>query len=179
MNQNLSTRIFLIGYMGAGKSTIGKALAETLSYDFLDTDKAIEELSGQSISELFQEKGEPHFRNEENKVLKLATELDNIVIATGGGMPIAAPNMDIMNKSGTTVFINTGVTTLIDRISKNSNRPLHTNKDHLEAEVKALHTKRLPFYSQAHLTVSGDGKEEETVNLIRQQLHLFAQRRLS
>ncbi len=178
MNQIFSSRIFLIGYMAAGKSTIGRALSEAIGYDFLDTDQAIEKLNGQMISELFQNKGEQYFRNEEKKILKLTTDLNHIVVATGGGMPVAPSNMDLMNQSGTTVFIDTRLSTLIDRISKNSSRPLHNNKRVLEDEVKALYTRRLPYYSRAHITVTGDEPIEETVNLIRRQLSLVAQKKL-
>lgn len=165
-----SSRIFLIGYMASGKSSIGRVLAAKLNIDFLDTDKAIEELKGQSISEIFETSGEAAFRREERKMLSLALNLENIVVATGGGMPIESNHIDLMNQAGTTIFLETDLEILIKRISENGDRPLHSDTHNIKSYAEKLFNKRRPIYAQAHYRISSNGSIAETTELILQTL---------
>ncbi|HOR39786.1 MAG TPA: shikimate kinase, partial [Paludibacteraceae bacterium] len=104
MQSNKDNRIFLIGYMGAGKTTIGEQLAERLGYKFLDMDHVIEEKMQQSVSQIFSEKGEEEFRRLERECLEEISTEQNVVVATGGGAPCFYDNMERMNAYGLTVY---------------------------------------------------------------------------
>lgn len=97
-------RIFLMGYMGSGKTTLGRAFARAEGLEFIDLDWYIEERLHKSISELFAERGEEGFRNLERKMLHEAGEFEDVVIACGGGTPCFFDNMEYMNRQGTTIF---------------------------------------------------------------------------
>jgi len=150
--------IYLIGFMGSGKSTIGKQLAAKLNYSFIDLDKYIEESNGFTINELFEIKGEKEFRNNEFNALKKIAGTPNAVIACGGGTPCYYNNMELMNSTGITIYIKMSAKMLADRL-KNSKteRPLVANKndeDLLDYINKTLE-KREDFYHQATYTVKG------------------------
>ena len=151
---NFSTeRIYLIGYMASGKTSIGQALAGRLGYDFYDTDSSIELIEDKTISEIFASMGEPYFRTLEKEVLNLTLDLDRTVIATGGGLPIPDNNMTDMLHSGITIFLDTPEEVLIKRLSNDINRPLHRNKENLISEMNARLKSRKMTYREAHLTV--------------------------
>ena len=99
-------RIFLIGYMGAGKTTLGKAFAKKYNLSFVDLDWYIEERFHKTVQELFAERGEDGFRELERNMLHEVADFENVIISTGGGAPCFFDNMDFMNKSGITVFLN-------------------------------------------------------------------------
>jgi shikimate kinase len=150
--------IYLIGFMGSGKSSVGKQLAAKLNYSFVDLDKYIEESNGISINEIFEIKGEKEFRNIEFNALKKLAGTKNTLIACGGGTPCYFDNMELMNSTGITLYINMSAKMLADRL-KNSKkeRPLVANKndeDLLDYISKTLE-KREYFYTQANYTVKG------------------------
>lgn len=157
-------RIYLIGYMGTGKTTLGKALSEKLGYRFIDLDHYIQELYGKTVAELFSEYGEAGFREIENKTLREVAAFDDAVISTGGGTPCFFDNMDVMNNSGTTVYLKASPEALFNRLSipeHKEKRPLIKNmdeKDLLQFIAENL-AKREAFYEQAHIVF-------ETENLI-------------
>src|SRR5690554_4257405 len=97
-------RIFIIGYMGSGKTTVGKKLAKSLSLSFIDLDAFIESKYRKTIAEIFAEKGEDGFRKIESKALSEVALIEDVVISTGGGAPCFYNNMELMNKTGTTVI---------------------------------------------------------------------------
>lgn len=99
-------RIFLTGYMGAGKTTLGKAFARKLNIPFIDLDWYIEERFHKTVGELFTERGEAGFRELERNMLHEVAEFENVVISTGGGAPCFYDNMEFMNRTGKTVFLN-------------------------------------------------------------------------
>ena len=99
-------RIFLTGYMGAGKTTLGKAFARKLNVPFIDLDWYIEERFHKTVGELFTERGEAGFRELERNMLHEVAEFENVVISTGGGAPCFYDNMEFMNRTGKTVFLN-------------------------------------------------------------------------
>lgn len=157
--------IYIIGYMAAGKTTFGKALAEKLNLAFVDLDKYIEETEGMTISEIFREKGEAGFRELEKECLhKVALENENSVIACGGGTPCYSDNMEFLNKNGITIFIETATPVLIDRILvENESRPMMAGKSEEEIEEQVLSQlcHRLPYYMEAKLKWHGDDLETQ------------------
>src|SRR5690606_26622914 len=118
-------RIFLIGFMGSGKTTLGAKLASKLGYPFIDLDKTIEEQAGMSIREYFQQYGENAFRELEKQVLQNTEYPENAVIATGGGAPCFFDNMDWMNRNGVTIYLSMTPKALANRLEKGKDeRPL-------------------------------------------------------
>ena len=122
--------IFLLGFMGAGKTTIGRDLANSMNFKFIDLDEYIEKKENSTVFDIFNKKGEKHFRQLEHYSLKELILLNNIVIATGGGAPCFFNNISIMNKYGLTIYINVDSQTLFSRIKKTKDkRPLLKNID--------------------------------------------------
>ena len=141
--------IVLIGFMGCGKSTVGKKLAGALSYEFSDTDAMIEEAYGKTISKMFEEDGEEYFRNAETELLqKLSAEAKGLVLATGGGMPMREENATLLRKIGTVVFLEAKIETILERLQNDTGRPLADGEDR-EARLRPLYEKRLPVYRAA------------------------------
>ncbi|MCD7901099.1 MAG: shikimate kinase [Bacteroides sp.] len=156
-------RIFLIGYMGAGKTTLGKAVAQECGLSFVDLDWYIEERFHKTISELFTEKGELGFRELESNMLKEVGDFENVVISTGGGAPCFFDNMDFMNQKGTTVFLNVHPDILFKRLSAaTQSRPILQGKQEKELYdfiVKKL-KERASFYEQAKHLFDGSKLED-------------------
>ena len=165
-------KIFLIGYMGSGKSTLGRALASMLSVPFIDMDTAIERMSGQSITEIFQTHGESHFRQLETKVLKDMEPMKAAIVACGGGTPCFNNNMEWMNKEGLTVYLKLSPQSIVQRLEKQRDeRPLIKDKsdselfDFIETHLNS----RTHFYEQAQLIYTADelSLEESLIDLQR------------
>jgi shikimate kinase len=145
-------RIFLIGYMGAGKTTTGRELAKTLGLDFIDLDQFIQARYQKTISGLFQEFGENEFRNIERNVLHEVGEFEDVVVSTGGGTPCFFDNMEYMNRAGTTVYLKATPEALSSRLNTcKEKRPLikDKNEEELYNYVVENLRKRNPYYSQA------------------------------
>ena len=145
-------RIYLIGYMGCGKSTLGRRLAKHLNLEFVDMDHYIEMRNHKSVPQIFAEEGEAEFRKKERKALEELSEFSNIVIATGGGAPCFFDNIDLMNNTGTTIYMNIDPAILADRlIHSKTERPLIKGKsqEELTVFIDEMLAKRRPFYSQA------------------------------
>lgn len=158
MKKSSPQLIFLVGFMGSGKTTIGKLMAKQLGYNFLDTDAYIVKKKGKSIPEIFDEIGERGFRKLENEVLNELSELDeNHVIATGGGMPCHQYRMNKIQKLGTIVYLEIDVKSIVQRVTQGKNtRPILSGLAPFEMEEKisALMKKREPYYKKAQHTVS-------------------------
>ena len=156
-------RIFLIGYMGSGKTTIGKVLANTLGYTFVDMDSHIEANQFKSVSQIFEELGEAKFRLLEQQCLHEISTFENVVIATGGGAPCFFDNMDYMNVHGATVYIKLSVEQLAERLehSRANKRPLLADRkgDELRAFIAEGLAKRESFYNQAQLSAIGSDEQ--------------------
>lgn len=151
--------------MGAGKSTVGKKLAEKLQVTFLDLDDYIEHKTGNSISEIFEEEGEKAFRKIERECILEVIRTYQGVVALGGGSLQNQHMVDHIKLNGLLVFIETPFSVILSRIRRNKNRPLLLNEDGLmkkedilEKELSTLYEERLPFYRQAELTVVDDGE---------------------
>ncbi|MBK5721284.1 shikimate kinase [Dysgonomonas sp. Marseille-P4677] len=156
-------RIFLIGYMGAGKTTAGRELARILELEFIDLDHFIQARFQKTVNELFQDVGEREFRNIERNMLKEVGEFENVVISTGGGTPCFFDNADYMNNAGTTVYLKATPEALSSRLNTcKDKRPLIKDKNEEELYdfvVESLQ-RREPFYSKAHIIF----ETEELVN---------------
>jgi len=141
--------IVLIGFMGCGKSTVGKKLAGALGYTFSDTDAMIEEAYGTTISQMFAEHGEEYFRNAETELLrKLSGEAKGLVLATGGGMPMREENAALLREIGKVIFLEASIETILLRLQNDTGRPLADGEDR-EARLRPLYEKRLPVYRAA------------------------------
>ena len=151
-------KIFLIGFMGSGKTTLGRKLASRLGYEFIDLDHKLEQQVELSIAEYFQIFGEDAFRILESEVLKKTLYPDNAIISTGGGLPCYFDNMDWMKANGKSVYIKLSPKTLADRLETGKEeRPLLQDK-HGDALVDFIEQKlgeREKFYSQANIIVDG------------------------
>ena len=153
------TRIFLIGYMGAGKTTLGKAFARAMGLTFVDLDWYIEERFHKTVRQLFAERGEDGFRDLEKRMLHEVSEFENIVISVGGGTPCFFDNMEVMNIAGETVFLDVDVKVLFRRLkAARQQRPLLAGKtdEELMAFIVENLQKRLPFYTQAKHVFNGE-----------------------
>ena len=151
-------RIFLTGYMGAGKTTLGKAFARKMNVPFVDLDWYIEERFHKTVGELFTERGETGFRELERNMLHEVAEFENVVISTGGGAPCFFDNMEFMNRVGKTVFLDVHPDV---RIAKQQ-RPILQGKedDELKAFIIRALEQRAPFYTQAQYIFNADELED-------------------
>lgn len=143
---------YLIGMMGAGKTTIGRQLAASLGYQFFDTDSVVEQASGQSVSQLFSTAGEPAFRDLETQVLAELSTYRRLVIATGGGIVLKQSNWSYL-QHGIIIWLDVPIATLVDRLKTDTTRPLLQTEDP-QAKLQALLKDRQPLYQQADLQIS-------------------------
>jgi shikimate kinase len=153
-----SRKVYIIGFMGSGKTTAGKKLAAELGWNFLDLDKLTEEKAGKSIPEIFSEEGEDYFRKIESEVLKGIEYKTDTVISTGGGAPCIENNMDFMLKTGFTVYLKLTPVELCSRLADSKGeRPLINNleKDELLTFIETTLHSREAWYNKAELTVDG------------------------
>jgi shikimate kinase len=152
-------RIFLIGFMGSGKSSIGKELAYKLGLFFIDLDSLIEEKTSNTVAEIFSKQGEEKFRKIEHQCLKETFKADNVVIATGGGAPCFHNNMQLINEHGISVYIKLNAGMLASRLmSDNGKRPLlkdHTTPEDFRKHISQLLETREPYYEKATFIIEG------------------------
>jgi shikimate kinase len=152
-------RIFLIGYMGCGKTTLGRELAAELKLTFIDLDSFLEEKYFKTIPQIFAEEGEESFRRKERKVLEEVSEFDDVVLATGGGAPCFFDNIDLMNRAGFCIFLDVDEDTLAERlIAAKTERPLIKGKSpgELKQFIGGMLEKRRPFYEKATFILRGN-----------------------
>ena len=156
--------IILMGFMGAGKTTIGKELAKAMDLEFIDTDAKIEEEQKRRISDIFAEDGEMAFRNLETELLKRLQKRDGgLVISIGGGMPVREENRRLLKMLGTVVYLKTSKKEIIKRVSGDKNRPLLQGGD-LEEKVSNLMNAREQIYREtACVEILTDDKEPQKV----------------
>jgi|SRR5690554_1545532 len=150
-------RIYLIGYMGCGKSTLGRRLAKHAGLQFVDMDHFIEERNCKSVARIFDEEGESGFREKERKALEELAEFTDVVVATGGGAPCFFDNMALMNNTGITIFLNIKPHILASRLlSSKTVRPLIAGKSEPEliTFIRESLDKRIGFYEQARYQIT-------------------------
>lgn len=163
--------IILIGFMGAGKTTVGKLLAKERDLQFTDTDERIVEEQGMSIPDIFKTYGEPYFRDLETDLLRrMQSDTENCVISVGGGMPVREENRKLLRKLGCVIYLSASKETIISRVSGDGSRPLLAGED-LEAKVSALMKARENLYRQAaHLDIRTDGRSvQQVIQIIGQE----------
>ncbi len=166
--------VYLIGFMGSGKSTAGKKLANKLGFEFIDLDYLIEQDTGLSISEYFEKFGEEKFRELEGKMLHKTSLLDKAVISTGGGTPCFFDNMDTINKNGVSVYLKTDIPLIMSRLKGEKNqRPLIQNKtdEELRTYLSDLLAVREKYYEQAHIVV---GAKSLNISSLANKIKAFA-----
>ncbi|WP_317044506.1 shikimate kinase [Maribacter sp. 4G9] len=168
-------KIILIGYMGSGKTTIGKMLSKRLNFNFLDLDDYIEEAEGMSVREIFKNRGEVYFRKRETEYLRQVLEgNEDVVLSVGGGTPCFGTNMQLINDATpNSIYIKTDLNVLCDRLLREKEgRPLIANlapEDFQEFIAKHLFERSF-FYNQAHHTVHNQNKSVEDVVLEIQKI---------
>lgn len=160
--------LFLVGYAGSGKSSLGRRLARRLGCRFVDTDKLVEQSEGASVADIFYYQGEEYFRCAERGVLEELEDMDDmVVVATGGGMPTWRDNMSWMNDHGATIYVVRSAEHIISRLTQygREKRPMFRGKSDAELLefMRMQMTEREPFYAQAKLRVECDKMSDDTV----------------
>lgn len=160
-------KIYLVGFMGAGKTTVGRELASRVGAPFFDLDELIEAAEGMTIKEMFATQGEPYFRKRERDILRSTRHLASAVIATGGGTYTFEENIQFIRAEGLSVYLSAPYALLRSRIgSKASERPMYRD----DISTHELYANRIKFYRMSDLTV--DVREEETPGEIVERLLL-------
>lgn len=154
--------IILIGFMGAGKTTVGYRLALRLGYRFLDMDRHLERVHGLKVAEIFARYGEAHFRQQETALLQKLVGHNNLVISTGGGAAASDQNLQLMKQIGSLVYLQAPAETIFERVSRDKSRPLLQVDNPWETLVNLLQ-KREPYYTQADLTIDINGQSPHSI----------------
>jgi shikimate kinase len=149
--------VVLVGFMGSGKTSVGRELARRLGAEFVDVDAWIEKVSGRSVRGLFAEEGEPAFREREKAALREVLAVKGRVVATGGGAFLDEGNRQLLKAYGTVVYLEAGVRTILRRVSWDAHRPLLRGGDR-EKVVRDLLGRRIAGYRQADYAVRTDGR---------------------
>jgi shikimate kinase len=162
-HEQKTSLIYLTGFMGSGKSTIGPILANTLGYAFADIDKVIELRTGKSVRKIFSEEGEKFFREIERQVLAELSVREHHVVSLGGGSIVDQMNFALVKNSGILVYLYSSQEHLLKRLQHKTDRPTLTDSEgeqlpieQLRDRVTKLYEARAPIYSRAHLTVHTD-----------------------
>lgn len=145
--------IILIGFMGTGKTAVGKRLAGILNMSFYDTDQEIEKVTGMSINKLFQKHGEIRLKSEEALIIKKLGKLKNSIIATGGGMIIDRNNIETLKQTGTIICLTADPEIIYERVRRRNTRPLLRKGDDLHSNIMNLMEEREDFYRSADKTI--------------------------
>lgn len=158
--------IFLVGPMGAGKTTIGKLLADELKLEFIDSDQEIENRTGADIAWIFDMEGEEGFRKREEKVIEELSAKNKIVLATGGGAVLSEQSRRLLHSRGTVIYLMTTINQQLERTRKDQKRPLLQNVDDPEAKLRSLMDEREPLYREiADHMVMTNRRSAKTVSM--------------
>jgi len=152
-------RIFLVGFMGSGKTTVGRLLAERLHYEFIDLDEEICRRVGRTIPDIFQQEGEAAFRRLETEMLKEIACRERIVVALGGGAFVAEENRGLIQRQGLSVWLDCPLSTIRHRLEGVTNRPLFGSAE----QVEALYHHRLSSYAHSDLRINAAQSSPEEV----------------
>jgi shikimate kinase len=155
------SNIILTGFMGTGKSTLGRLLAQRIGYDFIDTDTEIEKQIGQSITNLFQTQGEVAFRKLESELVEKLAEQEGLVIATGGGLVLNPKNVALLNKTGRIICLTASPDEILARVSKQPDtRPLLQEQDPQAKIIELLHQRDAAYRQFPQLSTSNTTPEK-------------------
>lgn len=175
-SKRTSGNIFLIGMMGAGKTTVGKLLAQQLGKTFIDSDEEIQQRTGVTIPHIFDVEGEAGFRQREANIIQELMKLDNIVLATGGGVVLSEQNRDALCGNGIVVYLKSTVHDLWQRTRHDRNRPL-LQTDDPRARLNDLYEQRDPLYTRVADLIMPTGKQSvhSLVLQLQQELNRFSE----
>ncbi len=161
------TKLYLVGFMAAGKSTLARALARALDWEMVDTDALIEERQGVSIAQIFATQGEPAFRAAERAVLEELALRQRLVVATGGGLYVAPDNRALIDRDGVAIWLDVSLKRVIERLPRDGRRPLAVDR----ADLERLYLARQAAYRQAHLRLDAEmAAPDELVERVREWL---------
>ena len=153
-------KIFIVGMPGSGKSTMARYLSSKTKFNYLDLDEEIEKKSQKSVTEIFRDEGQEYFRSLETKLLKEIINKEKIfILSTGGGTPCFNKNMELMKKNGITIFLNTSIDTLIERVSRKNKRPLFNSKN-IKESINNMFNQRIKYYNQSRFSVKDNDRKE-------------------
>jgi len=148
--------IYLVGFMGTGKTAVGRLLAKEKEWNFIDLDELIELKEQRRISDIFAKEGEPHFRKIEKKILKEVSTQNNFVVACGGGIVLDKNNIKLMKKTGALICLSAKSEEILKRVSSSNHRPL-LNVANPKERIELLLKMRAPYYMQAEKTIDTTG----------------------
>ncbi len=154
--------IYLVGFMGSGKTTVAGILAERLAKEFLEMDAVIAEREGLRIVDIFAKKGEVYFRKLERELLKELSAKEDLVISCGGGLICDKENLKRLRETGTVFCLKASALTTYERINKHTHRPI-LNVDNPQEKIKQLLEERAPYYAQAHYSIDTDNLSPEEI----------------
>jgi len=165
----------LIGFMGAGKTAVGRLVAEHLRFKFVDTDELIETRTGRTIPQIFTQDGEAHFRSLEHEIVLQLADTQKLVISTGGGLPTQQANLDSLKQHALVVCLWAGADKIYERVHNQTHRPLLQTADPL-AKIKELLAARASFYRQADVLLNTDNRSvRQVVQQVVQQFQMVVQ----
>jgi len=160
-------KIYLVGFMASGKSTVARALAERLGWQAEDVDELVERRERRTIADIFAQQGEPYFRGVERDILRMLQPLRHVVVATGGGTFMDPDNRALINFDGVSVWLDVPLVEIIPRIPLDGRRPLAANR----ADLERLYAARAETYQLAHARVpAGQSSVATTVDLVMQAI---------
>ena len=168
--------VFLIGFMGSGKSTIARLLSEEMGNELIEMDETIETEEGCSINQIFEIHGEAHFRELETALVVRITDKGGCVVSCGGGVVLRSENVENMKKNGTIIYLSATPETIYRRVRHSTNRPL-LNGNMNVGHITQLMEKRLPIYESAADVVI-DVNDKEKVNIVKELLSVMERRKL-
>ncbi len=160
--RQLSANIVLVGFMGTGKSTVGRVIAQKLGFHFIDTDDVIEQTSKAKIFDIFAEHGEVYFRDLESQAVESVALMKNQVVATGGGVVLRSSNIDLLRTGGPIFCLNATPKAIWDRVRSSQSRPLLRGPDPLK-KIETLLDKRAPYYALADHQIETTGVSVDRV----------------
>lgn len=155
--------IFLIGFMGSGKSTIAKVLSEELGVEQIEMDEMIVQEQGMPITEIFEKYGEEHFRDIETDLVRRLQEKDGVVVSCGGGAVLREENRELMKAAGAIVLLTAKPETILERVKNSTNRPILNGNMNVEYISGLMEKRRACYEAAADITVETDGKSREEI----------------
>lgn len=163
MSKEINRNIFLIGFMGAGKSTIAKALQRELGFPLVEMDERIVQEQGMSINEIFAQHGEAHFRDIESQLVVDIGEQEPSIVSCGGGVVVRPENTQNMKKSGRIVFLKATPQTIYERVKNSKDRPILNGHMNVEYIAQLMEKRRALYEEAADITIQTDGKTREQI----------------
>lgn len=163
MSKTIDRNIFLIGFMGAGKSTIARNLQRSLNFPLVEMDERIVREQGMSINEIFEKYGEAHFRQIESDLILTIGHENASIVSSGGGVVVRPQNVENMKKSGKIVFLKATPKTIYERVKNSTDRPILNGHMNVEYIAQLMEKRRALYEGAADITIETDGKTKEEI----------------